>query len=404
MGSIPVGSIGPNAIPVGSIGLNQILLTSLPVTWAPILAGTPLERRMLQALTLENVYANATTRARFGQLLEAGNPARPALLRALFGGVSLAALLLGDKTLSQIPPPEANTWCEAITEAGGSCAGVNENTNTVAGLNLASAPVGSIPVGSIPVGSIAGGIAGTPVGSIPVGSIDIAATPLAAILLKDIANPNAVVDCARISCTTDRTLGHAAALVPTAIRPGATLAMLEGNLDDTTLNEIIVGIVPRSALAWEDFPIDGLQLFTARPVLLRYTAEFDLECAQKAGLAVTIKLPDGDIAVPGTTTLSYGDAHRGRRAEPGHRREDRRPLDGPARSVPVAGARHAAHPPLVQRPLRLRPRRRHRERARRRGRRDAVRRRARRRCSCTRTGRRTTTSRRPRRSSSPTSS
>ena len=68
VGSIPVGSIGLNSIPVGSIGLDQILLSQLPVNADELLAGTPLFTRPRQSITLGDVYANATTRARFNDL------------------------------------------------------------------------------------------------------------------------------------------------------------------------------------------------------------------------------------------------------------------------------------------------------------------------------------------------
>jgi CSLREA domain-containing protein len=304
VGSIPVGSIGLNAVPVGSIGLDQVLLTSLPVDWSPILAGTPLAGLVTQTSTLKDVYANTVARQRF----EALTLAQTGLARSVLGGVPFAGLLLGEKHLNQIPPPGAATWCGAITNAGGSCTGVSTSTNTVVGLAVGGLPVGSIPVGSIPVGSIAGGIAGTPVGSIPVGSIDIAATRLAAILVKDIPNANAVVDCSRLSnCTGTETLGDAAALNPSAIRPTATLAALQAVLGNITLNELIIGILPRSALNWEQFPIEGIQLFKPNTVRLRYTVDYDLDCAKKDPFAITVKMPLGFMVVPGTSTVRFGN-------------------------------------------------------------------------------------------------
>jgi CSLREA domain-containing protein len=307
VGSIPVGSIGLESIPVGSIGLDQILLSSLPVDWAPIFAGTPKQGVPVQTLTLADVYdqANAPARTRF----EALTFAQSGLAQTLLGGVPLAALLLGEKHLNQLPPPGASTWCAALVAAGGDCAGLSPSSNTVVGLAVAGAPVGSIPVGSIPVGSIGGGIAGTPVGSIPLRDIDIAATRLALIKLVDIPNVNTVVDCAALGgCTGSKTLGDAAAASPSAIRLGVTLSALQAVLGNITLNEIIIGLLPRSALAWEGFPIDGLQLFTPEPRELHYAVDFDLVCGNKAGLAITVKLPDGYVVRQGTSKVKYGNA------------------------------------------------------------------------------------------------
>ncbi|MGH3131635.1 MAG: hypothetical protein ACRDNX_12525, partial [Gaiellaceae bacterium] len=302
VGSIPVGSIGLNSVPVGSINLGDVLLSSLPIDWDPILPDA-LDDRPLQTLTLADVYANTTARENFEALTFADS----GLAQSLLSGVSLSAIMLGEKKLSQIPPPGASTWCGAIVQAGGVCNGVSTGTNTVLGLSVAGLPVGSIPVGSIVLSQIAGGIAGTPVGSIPVGSIDIAATRLASIKL-DFANADTVVDCpARIACTSANTLGDAAALSPSAIRAGAKLSDLQAVLGNVTLNEIIIGTLPRASLAWEGFPIDGLQLYSGIGQKLQYHVDFDLNCSKKAGLAATVKLPDGFIYDPGSTTFEYGN-------------------------------------------------------------------------------------------------
>ncbi len=133
VGSIPVGSIGLNSIPVGSIGLDQILLSQLPVNADELLAGTPLFTRPRQSVTLGDVYANATTRARFNDL----NLPESGLMNSILNGVPFSAFMLGRATLAQLPAPGgASSWCAAITAAGGSCAGVS-GTNTVVGLSIA---------------------------------------------------------------------------------------------------------------------------------------------------------------------------------------------------------------------------------------------------------------------------
>ena len=68
----------------------------------------------------------------------------------------------------------------------------------------------------------------------------------------------------QLSTTTGRS-GDASGAQSTAIRADGTLAGAFPVLGNTTLNELIIGIIPRSALAWEEFPIDGLQLFAQQP-------------------------------------------------------------------------------------------------------------------------------------------
>ena len=299
VGSIPVGSIGLSAVPVGSIGLDQILLSMLPVNADELLAGTPLADHPRQSITLGDVYANATTRTRFNALMlpESG------LMSSILNGVPFSAFLLGRATLSQLPPPDSSTWCGAITTAGGSCNGVT-GSNTVVGLSIAGVPVGSIPVGSIPVGSIP--VGSIPVGSIPVGSIDLEASRLAGIPVGSISDANKphVLTC-ELSCPADWKLRDAKAAG--AIKPGAELRHLVGAFPSgLVLNDLILGIVPRSALAWESFPIDGFQLFAGTGDTVRYRLRFTLSCPVPSDFAARVRLPDGWLYKPGTTRWQYG--------------------------------------------------------------------------------------------------
>jgi Tol biopolymer transport system component len=297
VGSIPVGSIGLSGVPVGSIGLNQILLSMLPVDADALLLDTPLYTLPRQAITLADVYANDTTRARF----EALTLPQSGLMQSILAGVPFSAFLLGSATLDQLPPPDgAADWCAAITTAGGTCPTMlDTSTNTVLGLAIASVPVGSIPVGSIPVGSIP--VGSIPVGSIPVGSIDLEASRLAGIPVGSIPN---LVTCSPTTCPT---LGDAKRL--NAIKPEALLRDLVGNFPaDLVLNDLILGIVPRSALAWEGFPIDGFQLFAGTGDVVHYQLRFTVRCPLPADFRVRIRLADGWLYKPGSTQWSYGGA------------------------------------------------------------------------------------------------
>ena len=331
VGSIPVGSIGLNSIPVGSIGLDQILLSQLPVNADELLAGTPLFTRPRQSITLGDVYANATTRARFNDL----NLPESGLMNSILNGVPFSAFMLGRATLAQLPAPGgASSWCAAITAAGGSCAGVS-GTNTVVGLSIAGVPVGSIPVGSIPVGSIP--VGSIPVGSIPVGSIDLVASRLAGIPVGSIpaGTRGHVVD----SPFPDGwTLGDAKAAG--RIKPGAQLSDLVGAFPaGLVLNDLIMGIVPRSALAWEGFPLDGFQLFAGTGDVVPYRLAFTLTCPVPSNFAARVQLPDGWLYKPGTTRWSYGTG------PPVDRRRTRPRPRAPALAGPTCPGRRAQRAP-----------------------------------------------------------
>jgi hypothetical protein len=314
--SIPVASIGPvGSIPVGSIGLDQVLLSSLPVDWGPIVAGTPLVGLQVTTLTLQDIYDHPIARDRYLAL----TLVQSGLARSLLGGTPLAAILLGDTTLDEIAPlSTATDWCNAVASVGASCGTLNIDvgSNTLVGLSIAGLPVASIPVasigpvGSIPVASIEGGIAGTPVGSIPVASIEIGATRLASVPVASIPSPGTVVNCARVNCNagSTHTLGFAASLSPSAIQPGAKLEDLAAVLGpplNLTLNEIIIGLLGRSALPWEGFPIDGIQQFVASAKRLAYQLDADVNCSSEGGVTLRVLMPDGYLVIPGTSDVAY---------------------------------------------------------------------------------------------------
>ena len=67
-----------------------------------------------------------------------------------------------------------------------------------------------------------------------------------------------------------------------------------------------MGIVPRSALAWEGFPIDGFQLFAGTGDVVHYHLDFSLTCPVPSNFAARVQLPDGWLYKPGTTRWRYG--------------------------------------------------------------------------------------------------
>ena len=298
--SIPVDSIPVDSIPVDSIGfelvptagLEKILLSSLPLDWTAILGSSTLAARPLQTLTLADLRGDAAAWARF----EAISFADSGLGRSILRSLPTAALLLGKATLAQLPQGAA--WCAQLQPQ------CTSTSNTAVGLGIVGAPVDSIPLGSTPVDSIP--VDSIPVDSIPVDSIDLAASRIGAILIRTLSNPNAVVDCARISCTGTATLANAAALSPSAIRPSARLSDLAGALGQITINDVILGMLPRSALDWEKQPIAGLQRFAPAASPLQYRLTFTLDCTRASGLTINVKLPTGSLVLPGTSRFAYG--------------------------------------------------------------------------------------------------
>ncbi|HVL91655.1 MAG TPA: PxKF domain-containing protein, partial [Actinomycetota bacterium] len=288
---IPMGSIGLEASPIGSIALDNILLSSIDADFAALLAGSALQGLAPQTITLRQALADPVVGPRLRALTIRGAGLADTLLR----GVQVSSVLLGGLTLNQIVLPGGLSVCQALAQAGYSCAanGVDESRDTVLGLDIASAPMGSIPMGSIPMGSI------------PMGSIDVLSTPMGSIPLSQIPNVNAVVDCARVNCSTG-TLGEAASLVPTAIRAEAVLSDLGAVLDQITLGQLIVGLLARADYPWERLPIDGLQTDAGGPSLV-YHVDYDFDCTPfSPPTDITVSPPPGFQYVPGSSLFSFG--------------------------------------------------------------------------------------------------
>jgi hypothetical protein len=329
LGSSPAGSIPAGSIPAGSIpALRNVLLSQVPLrntSWDQILAGTSLSActgtltgacRPLTAITLEDVANNSVALGRLNQLPLKDVP----LFSSLWRDAPFAALLLGNATLNQLPPPPPHAnWADALEGNGGSSSNLSPATNTVFGVyvagQLGSTPAGSIPAGSIPYGSIPAG--SIPAGSIPAGSISLTMTRIGAVSISKLVPQAPKTLAAYVNCgggfsCTGKTLGQADDAG--AINPSLTIADLfaalpAGDADrdaarGTTLDQLIAAMLPLSNYPWEEIAVTGLQDVANAPPL-HYHVDFDLNCAQATTFEVTVNLPAGFLPVLGSTTYSY---------------------------------------------------------------------------------------------------
>jgi hypothetical protein len=156
----PLGAIPLGAIPLGAIGTATTTVISdvrIDGGWEALLAGTSLEGRPLQTITLAEAFAAIPADRLAGLSLADLDPASSPV-----GSVSLDTLLLG---------PNGGT---ASTPLGAIPLGA---------IPLGAIPLGAIPLGAIPLGAI-GDVQASPLGAIPLGAIgDLAAAPLGAIPL-----------------------------------------------------------------------------------------------------------------------------------------------------------------------------------------------------------------------------
>jgi hypothetical protein len=325
-GPIASGSIAAGSIPSSGASLNSVLLSQIPVvgtTWADILKDSPFVERPLQAVTLYEVatYGVSGTDGKTPWQRLMALPLRQVpFFQTLWRSVPFGAILLGNATLAELPPPlmpdgttRYATWDAAISAFGGSTDGVTQ-TNTLFGLaisgNLGSIAAGSIASGSIASGSIAAGsiAAGSiAAGSIAAGSIDLRVTHLGTVPLTAVSPLADIVTCGGGFNCTGKTLGDASAA--NAIRPGVTLAALLSHLsppnDTISIDEIAQAILAVAEYPWEQINVQGLQDIAGTGQNVHYHVDFDLVCAQATGFSVHVKLPKGFFPVAGSSKFSY---------------------------------------------------------------------------------------------------
>jgi hypothetical protein len=161
-------------------------------------------------------------------------------------------------------------------------------------IDLSVSPLRSIPLRSI---LIAGSpLRSIPLRSIPLRSIDVAASPLRSIPLRSIAGATALFNCALVNCsaatTNTDTLQTAAdaSAIPATTTAGQLLDALDNATADAfvlgdlkvyvdgankdisigdiqpfvpttlTLADVLIALIPRSELPWEDISLDDLRL------------------------------------------------------------------------------------------------------------------------------------------------
>ncbi|MGF1668734.1 MAG: Ig-like domain-containing protein, partial [Acidimicrobiia bacterium] len=299
LGSIPLGSIPLGAISTNSVG--TVVLSDLVIEggWARLLAGTPLEFRPLQTVTLAQALAVIPPDVLATVPLEDLD-----LGKTSVGALSLASLVLGGATLAELglECPAGVAGCDAATSTvldvearGGSITAVPLGSIPLGAIPLGAIPLGSIPLGSIPLGSIPlgaigdvrqaplgaiplgsiGDLAAVPLGSIPLGSIPLGSIPLGSIPLGSIplgsiplgAIPLGAIDVGGDFCSFhDAALGDDQSCAALGIDPLTTtvsnyVALLQASgLAATPLGSIPLGSIPLGSIPLGSIDVSGIPL------------------------------------------------------------------------------------------------------------------------------------------------
>ena len=321
LGLAPTVSIGqvlglPLTVSIGQVlGLPiqaqalSIPLASLggPAVWTPILVGTALEARSLQAVTLFDVVQDAIASAR---LRQPGASVYVDLTKTVLGQVAFEAALFGDLPISSfIQPTSTKTssqiLCDLLEAQGKANCGIElvrsghtAQELTPGLLELAGIDLSSLRLPSVPFKDIAFA-ADTPLLTAALGQsathfgMDLSSGPLSTIRYTDIPSGtrDQVVDCAvaGINCATANP-SLADVQAKNAFKATATLAMIKPQVDALRL-------------AGQPMPLQ-LILTELLPAQLRTIGKVDPGDERVTGYTATGATPSQHVAIAYTPTAT----------------------------------------------------------------------------------------------------
>ncbi len=321
----PIANSGLDGIPTAL--LSSVLLSSIPVDWSAIfVAPDPHAGVPVTSLTLADLFADSAALTRFNSLKLGTLQLQNTLLR----GARFTSFLFGATKLKWIPPNSQDNWCLELGKAPG-CSDFDVNTTTVLGLDIAGllddaeiARLGQLTVGDItdpgpPVTPIPNSpipnspIPNSPIPNSPIPNSSLSLTAIGSILVGDLYNPDAVVDCTKFTSRAvclAKTLAEASAAG--AMKSTATFADLSFPKTGSTVsplaginfNAFSVGLIGLENLPWESWPFAGFQQFAGTGDVVHYHLTAPVPCGTPYTLRAV--LPNGFIVKAGTSALAIG--------------------------------------------------------------------------------------------------
>jgi len=331
----PIPNSGLDGIPASL--LENVQLSSIPIDWAPIFAGTTRAGLPPATLTLRDVFADQTAKARFDALTLGRLHLEDSLLR----GVRFVSVLLGGTRLRYIPPYTQAAWCAKFQ----SCAGIDVTTTTVLGLDVAgllpAAGLGNVTIGQItdpgpptvpipnspipnspiPNSPIPNSpIPNSPIPNSPIPNSAFTLTTIGSIVVGSLADYRPVVDCTKLTTCQTRTLADAqaaGAILSTAryvdlLLPNPTTG--RSPMADVKLSELVIALIGLDNMPWESWPIDGFQEFAGTGDVVHYHLTASVPCGSPYQLRAV--LPVGFLVKRGTSALAVGNATAAPVADP----------------------------------------------------------------------------------------
>ncbi len=285
LSSIQLSSIQLSSIALASAQLSSIQLSSIGITypggWAAILQGTTLQGVPLQEATLGEVAAlspppaalspNSPSPLQIGQLDLSGTAMR---------SLSLAALALGPTQLSSIAVPAGSTdWCDALAQAGSSCAAVDHTAGDIgsatllelnvkgvqlssiqlssiqlSSIDLSSSQLSSIQLSSIQLSSIQ--LSSIQLSSIPIEALSVSGSALASVQLSSIALPSGQISW----CAYFAAAGYSCAALGLGETSTLSSAVTAFALQGVSIADSPIGSVQLSSIQLSSIQLSSIQL------------------------------------------------------------------------------------------------------------------------------------------------
>ena len=322
IGGLGLGSLGIGGLPLGSLGIGPIPVTAVPLRadrvpggWATVLAGSRFDIRLLQDVTLGEVFASNPLPAGVAALTVADIDWTSSALSDL----SPMTLVLGDTPTAAIGGID---WCPVLAAAGDpNCADAQRVSLLLLQLGQTTLPneLNAVRLGAIDLdgsydfdkdGTVDRTTTPAPLWTFPLAKLDLQNSDFGAIRLVDIPNVGNAVDCTRVGCTSSTATlfdaGKAAAL-----KPAATVANLGAAVANFTLAQAAFALLPGVFLG--PVPADQAGVLTNASApglqLLHYHLLLTPESSSTTGVsspAATIVLPSAVRIAPGSSSVRLG--------------------------------------------------------------------------------------------------
>lgn len=231
LSAIPLSAIPLSAIPLSAIPLSAIYVDDTGNSWDDLLAGTDLEGRPANSVTLTEALAAAPV----GHPLHDLGVGDVDLAATPLSAISTSALLLGDLDLRA----ELRAICDDAAAQEVPC---TDDRNTLieleaAGYDVTASPLSAIPLSAIPLSAIP--LSAIPLSAIPLSAIPLSAIPLSAIDIE--ASPLSAIPLSAIEVGSIPLSAIPLSAIPLSAIPLSAIPLDAGDLDGTALGDTPLG-------------------------------------------------------------------------------------------------------------------------------------------------------------------